>query len=150
MKRMSITSAAFGDKERIPTMYTCDGEDINPPLQFNDVPDDTQSLTLLVEDPDSPGKTWAHWIVFNIDPQTTHVPEDSIPIGATQAVTDFGDSGYGGPCPATGTHRYSFKLFALDTTLSLTEDVTREELLDAMDGSIIEQAELTAIYSREN
>lgn len=146
---MSITSPVFGDREKIPSDYTCDGEDINPPLTFQDVPDDAQSLTLIVEDPDSPGKTWTHWAVFNIDPHTTEIPEDSVPPDATETVTDFGEKGYGGPCPATGVHRYSFKLFALDTTLSLTEDATREEIAEAMEGHIIEQAELTGLYTRE-
>lgn len=149
MKQMSITSSAFKDRERMPAVYTCDGEDINPPLEFHDVPEEAQSLALLVDDPDSPGKTWSHWILFNIDPQVTRIGEDSVPRGAIEAVTDFGEQGYGGPCPASGTHRYSFRLFALDKIMDFTEDVTREELLDAMDGRIIDQAEITALYARE-
>lgn len=149
MKQMTLTSPAFGENEKIPAVYTCDGEDINPPLIFENVPEDSHSLTLIVEDPDSPGKTWVHWLVFNIDPHSTGIGEDSIPKAAVETVTDFGNKGYGGPCPSSGTHRYNFKLYALDTTLDVTEDVTREEIEEAMVGHIIDSAELTGIYSRE-
>ena len=149
MKQMTLTSSAFQDRGQIPSKYTCDGEDINPPLEVQNVPEDAQSLALIVEDPDSPGKTWVHWVVFNISPHTTRIMEDSVPIGASGVVTDFGSSGYGGPCPASGIHRYSFKLFALDDFLDLTEDVTREEIEQAMSGHVIEKAELTGLYTRE-
>ena len=149
MKQLSITSPAFGEKGKIPPKYTCDGEDVNPPLVFENVPDDAQSLTLIVEDPDAPGKTWVHWVVFNISPHTTTVGEDSIPQNGIETVTDFGQQGYGGPCPPTGTHRYYFKLYALDTTLDITEDVTREEIDHAMEGHILDKSELIGLYSRE-
>lgn len=148
-KGMSITSTAISDRGRIPSIYTCDGEDINPPLEFHDVPEEAQSLTLIVEDPDSPGKTWVHWVLFNINPNVRRISEDSVPAGSSETVTDFGSKGYGGPCPANGIHRYNFKLFALDTTLDLTEDVTRDEIEESMEGHIIEKAELTGLYSRE-
>lgn len=149
MKQMTLTSPEFGEKEKIPSKYTCDGEDVNPPLEFNNVSEDAQSLTLIVEDPDAPGKTWVHWVVFNISPRTTAVSEDSVPGRGTEAVTDFGEMGYGGPCPPAGTHRYNFKLYALDTMLDLTEDVTRAEIEHSMEGHILEKAELTGLYSRE-
>jgi len=149
MKQMTVSSPAFNDNGRIPPVYTCDGEDINPTLEFHDVPEEAHSLTLIVEDPDSPGKTWVHWVLFNINPHTNILHEDSVPDGAIETVTDFGNKGYGGPCPANGIHRYKFKLFALDTLLDLTEDVTRDEIEDAMENHILESAELTGLYTRE-
>ena len=149
MKQMILTSPVFADKGIIPSQYTCDGEDINPPLVFSNVPEDASSLVLIVKDPDAPGKTWVHWVVFNIDPATVRVLDDSVPGRGIEAVTDFGNKGYGGPCPSNGMHRYNFKLFALDTTLDLTEDVTLVELENAMAHHIMEEAELTALYSRE-
>jgi hypothetical protein len=149
MKQITITSPAFEDRGKIPSKYTCDGEDINPPLDFENVPEDTQSLVLIVEDPDAPGKTWVHWVVFNISPTTTHIAEDSVPGRGIEAVTDFGHAGYGGACPPSGTHRYYFKLFALDTELDVTEDVNKAEIEHAMEGHIMEKAELVGLYSRE-
>ena len=146
---MKITSPAFSDKGKMPSQYTCDGEDINPPLVFENVPEEAVSLTLLVEDPDSVGKTWLHWAVVNINPHTKFANEDSVPGHGTELVTDFGNASYGGPCPANGIHRYNFKLFALDTTLDLTEDATLEEIYSAMEGSVVEKAEIMALYSRE-
>ena len=146
---MKIISPAFANNGNIPNTYTCDGEDISPPLEFVDVPEETTTLVLIVEDPDAIGKDWVHWIVFNIDPHTTKVHEDSIPTDGIQAVTDFGHDGYGGPCPPSGIHRYLFKLYALGTTLHVTEDVTKPELEHAMEGHIIEKAELIGLYSRE-
>ncbi len=149
MKHLTIKSPAFSEKERIPSEYTCDGEDVNPPLVFENVPDDARSLALIVEDPDSPGKTWTHWVVFNIPPEIIAIQEDSVPTGSEEAMTDFGKIGYGGPCPHSGTHRYHFRLYALDITLSLTEDVTHEEILNAIEGHILDEAVLVGLYSRE-
>jgi len=149
MKHLAITSPQFGDRGNIPSKYTCDGEGKNPPLAFDNIPHETKSLALIVEDPDSVGKTWIHWVLFNVNPATSFIPEQSIPSRSIQGVNDFGKSGYGGPCPAKGTHRYCFKLFALDVVLEETEDVTREELGKAMEGHILEQAELVGLYSRE-
>lgn len=148
MKQMRILSPVFADHGTIPTEYTCDGEDISPPLIFENVPEDAQSLTLIVEDPDAPGKTWVHWVVVNIDPTVTKVLEDSIPRDGMEAMTDFGHTGWGGPCPPSGPHKYLFKLYALDTTLDVTEDITRAEVEQAMERHIIEKAELVGIYSR--
>lgn len=149
MQKMSIISPVFKNHGTIPSEYTCDGEDISPPLYFENVPEDAQSLTLIVEDPDAPGKTWVHWVVVNIDPHTTRVLEDSVPNGGLEAMTDFGHAGWGGPCPPSGPHRYYFKLYALDTTLDITEDITRSEVEHAMEGHILEKAELIGIYARE-
>lgn len=149
MKQLSIRSSAFQNRGKIPSKYTCDGEDINPPLIFENIPDEARSLTLIVEDPDAPGKTWLHWVVFNISADTTHINEDSVPQHAVEAMTDFGHIGYGGPCPPQGVHRYHFKLYALDTMLDLTEDVTLEEIRQAMEHHILDEAELVGLYSRE-
>lgn len=149
MTQMQIKSTVFENNGHIPSRYTCDGEDVNPSLEFVNIPEDTQSLALIVEDPDAPGKTWVHWVVFNIDPHASHVGEDSVPGHGIEAVTDFGRTGYGGPCPPSGPHRYNFKLYALDTKLDLTEDVTRDELDHAMERHIIEESILTGIYTRE-
>lgn len=149
MKHLTITSPQFSERGNIPSKYTCDGENISPPLAIDNIPIDTRSLALLVEDPDSVGKTWIHWILFNINPATTFIPERSVPSRTTQSVTDFGKIGYGGPCPSNGTHRYYFKLYALDTILEQTEDVTREEIGKAMEGHILDKAELVGLYTRE-
>mgnify|MGYP001010600019 FL=1 len=149
MNHLTITSPAFEDRGLIPSKYTCDGGDINPPLAIDNIPHDTKSLALIVEDPDSVGKTWIHWILFNITPATTFIQERGVPARATQGVNDFGRSGYGGPCPSNGTHRYYFKIYALDIILDETEDVTREEIGKAMHGHIIEEAELVGLYTRE-
>jgi Raf kinase inhibitor-like YbhB/YbcL family protein len=149
MKKMSISSPEFSDKGTIPSMFTCDGEDINPPLRFENVPEDAVSIALLVEDSDSVGKDWLHWAVFNIDPSTTVIHDDSVPRGSIEVMTDFGTKGYGGPCPANGIHRYHFKLFALDSILDITEDVTMDEIKQMLDDHTISKAELTGLYSRE-
>lgn len=149
MKKLSISSPDFTENGNLPQKYTCDGLDVNPPLIFENVPHDTRSLTLIVEDPDSPGKTWLHWVVFNIDPTTNFVNANSVPSRGVQSLTDFGKSKYGGPCPQNGIHKYKFKLFALDTVLDLTEDVTLEEIMNSMNEHIIDKAEISALYTRE-
>lgn len=149
VKKLSLTPIAFNNRERIPAKYTCDGEDINPPFEFKNVPEDARSLVFLVEDPDSPGKTWLHWALYNISPEATGIAEDARPLGSMECVSDFGSLGYGGPCPTTGTHRYSFKLFALDTNLDLSEDANLSEIYEAMGGHIIESDEVVGLYTRE-
>ena len=146
---MKISSPSFENLSNIPHEYTCDGEDISPPLEFKGVPEETTSLALIVDDPDAPGKIWTHWMVFNINPHTTHVQEDSVPDEGIEAMTDFGHVGYGGPCPPSGIHKYRFRLFALNIRLELDEDVSKQEIERFMEGHIIEKAELTGLYSRE-
>lgn len=145
---MKITSSVFQYGERIPKRYTCDGEDVNPPLQFHDIPQGAKSLVLIMDDPDAPGQTWLHWTVFNIPPQTTTIDEGDLPQEAKEGKTSFGRTGYGGPCPPSGVHRYFFKLFALDTILDLPHGATLQELEEAMNGHILAQAELMGTYSR--
>lgn len=145
---MKITSPAFENNEQISQKYTCDGEDINPPLRFEDIPDEAASLALIISDPDAPGKTFYHWVLFNIDPGTDHIDEDSVPGTALEGTNDFGNIEYGGPCPPFGTHRYIFKLYALNDILNLEEGATAQEVEQEMERRILENAEITGIYAR--
>ena len=144
---MKITSSAFENRGQIPSKYTCDGEDINPPLKFENVPERAQALALIADDPDAPSGTWVHWTVWNMPVSTTGIDEGNKPAGV-EGMTSFGSKGYGGPCPPSGSHRYFFKLYALDTELDLDMDADKEALEYAMQGHIIEQTELTGNYSR--
>lgn len=145
---MRVTSSAFGNNQMIPSQYTCDGENISPPLRFEEVPDTAVSLVLIVDDPDAPAKTWVHWVVFDIDPEVPLVDEGSVPEDGVEGMTDFGTSGWGGPCPPSGTHRYFFKLYALDVKLELDESVTKHDVEDAMEGHVIEETELVGLYMK--
>lgn len=145
-EKMVISSPAFENNRDIPAKYTCDGDNVNPPLEISDVPEETKSLLLIVDDPDAPMGTWIHWTVWNINPQTKAIEENSVPQGATEGMTDFGQPGYGGPCPPSGTHRYFFKLYALDTALQLDSSAKVNDLETAMEGHILAQAELIGLY----
>ncbi len=144
---MQLKSSAFADGGSIPSKYTCDGQDISPPLQISGVPDGAESLALVMDDPDAPTGTFDHWLVWNIPPDTTDIPEDTEPEGV-QGRTDFGNLGYGGPCPPSGTHTYRFKLYALDARLDLAEGARKADLESAMEGHILGQAGLNGKYSR--
>ncbi|HBP01227.1 MAG: Phospholipid-binding protein, PBP family [Candidatus Moranbacteria bacterium GW2011_GWE1_49_15] len=147
---MKITSPLFSDGESIPQRYTCDGEDINPPLNISgDIQPGTRSLALTVFDSDAPGKGWVHWMLWNMEPETKAIGENSVPAGAAQGMTDFGRPGYGGPCPPSGTHRYEFRLYALDAMLDIPETSTMKDLQMAMDGHVLDQAVLVGLYSRQ-
>jgi len=150
---MEIKSAAFGHEGMIPSKYTCDGEDISPALEWSGIPAGTQSLALISDDPDAPVGTWVHWVYYDIPPDSEGLPEavkpDKKPSpGGTQGITDFRRIGYGGPCPPSGTHRYFFKLYALDSVLNLEPGVDKKGLLKAMEGHILAQAELMGKYKR--
>jgi len=150
---MNITSSAFANNQAIPSKFTCDGNDINPELSFSEVPADTKSLVLIMDDPDAPAGTanpgWVHWLVFNIDPALTKIDENSVPQNAIQGYTDFGRSDYGGPCPHGGVHHYVFTLYALNLDkLSLDSNATKTDLLKAMDGHIINSGQLVGTYER--
>ena len=145
---MRLTSPAFKNNQLIPKKYTCDGENINPPLQISGIPAGTKSLVLIVDDPDAPMGTWVHWVVWNISPDTTLIEENSVPQGSIQGVNDFGKNTYGGPCPPRGTHRYYFKLYALNTKLPLNPSATKKDVEKAMEGAILEKAELVGLYKR--
>ncbi|MBN1219775.1 MAG: YbhB/YbcL family Raf kinase inhibitor-like protein [Anaerolineae bacterium] len=145
-----ITSPAFVQGETIPVKYTCDGEDISPPLQWSDLPAGTQSLALISDDPDAPMGTWVHWIVYNLPADTRKLPEQvSLPANSVDGKNSWGRTGYGGPCPPSGTHRYFFKLYALDTMLDLAAGANKTKLLQAMEGHILAQAELMGTYARQ-
>ena len=146
---MQITSTAFSHNQNIPNKYTCNGSNTNPPLQFLNIPSNAKSLVLIVDDPDAPGKTWVHWVIYNIDPQIKKIAENSVPQNAQQAMTDFGKPGYGGPCPPSGTHHYHFKLYALDTILDGLHNPDKAAIEHAMNGHIIEQSELVGLYSKQ-
>src|SRR3982750_3862946 len=139
--KMNITSSAFQQGENIPSKFTCDGGDTSPPLQIAEVPSGAKSLALVVDDPDAPSGLFTHWIVWNISPQTNVIAEGSAPKGV-QGKNDFGKPAYGGPCPPSGTHRYYFRIFALDRELDLPARTTRGQLDSAMKGHVIAQGEL--------
>jgi len=145
---MKITSSAFRNNESIPKKYTCDGENINPPLTFNELPLTAKSLVLILDDPDAPGGDFVHWTLWNISPETTEIGEGSIPSEVKEGVTDFNKTGYGGPCPPSGTHRYQFKLYALDINLELDSNSKKSDIEKAMSGHIIDHALLVGLYER--
>jgi Raf kinase inhibitor-like YbhB/YbcL family protein len=150
---MELESQAFQTGDIIPPKYTCDGQDISPPLSWSDPPDGTTSFALISDDPDAPMGTWVHWVIWNIPASARALEENtpqtaSLPNGATQGTTDFHRVGYGGPCPPSGTHRYFFKLYALDTTLNLPSSTTKKDLEKAMHGHILAQTELMGKYRR--
>lgn len=145
---MDILSPKFSNNNYLPQKYTCDGEDINPPLKFQDVPETARSLVLIVDDPDAPMGDFVHWTVWNIDPGVKEIAEDSVPLDGVEGITDFGASGYGGPCPPDGMHRYYFKLYALDIRLSLDSQAKKRDIEIAMQGHILDEAVLVGFYER--
>jgi len=145
---MQITSSVFTNNQKIPSKYTCDGKSINPPLQFLDIPENSKSLALICDDPDAPSGSFVHWLIFNISPKTNQIGENSPPREAIQGLTSLGRPGYVGPCPPSGTHRYIFSLYALDTKLEIEKDTDKSQLARAMNGHIIEKKELIGLYSR--
>ena len=149
----TISSRAFGQGQAIPSLYTCDGRDISPPIAWTQPPAGTKSVALISDDPDAPGKTWVHWVLYNMPPSVLALPEavppdEELPDGTRQGMTDFGRVGYGGPCPPSGTHRYFFKCYALDATLSLASGATKQQLEQAMQRHVLAQAELMGTYRR--
>ena len=146
--KMKITSSAFQEGGNIPSKFSCDGGNTSPPLQISNVPPEAKSLVLIVDDPDAPSGLFTHWAVWNISPQTSTVAEGSTPKGV-QGTNDFGRSGYGGPCPPSGMHRYYFKIFALDRELDLPFGAKRSQLEAALKGHAIAQGELMGRYSRK-
>lgn len=147
-----ITSSAFTQGQPIPIVYSGKGDDISPPLSWSGSPNGTKSFVLLVDDPDAPSKKWTHWVVYNI-PETVHalpeaIPqEDTLADGTCQGISDFGTVGYGGPMPPSGTHRYFFKLYALDTMLSLPSSVNQSQVEKAMEGHVLAKTELMGTFT---
>jgi len=146
---ISITSSSFQAGGDIPAKFTCDGTNVSPALQIGGVPNEAKSLVLIVDDPDAPRGLFTHWIIWNIDPKTTRVAENSAPAAGVQGTNDFGKRNYGGPCPPSGTHRYFFKIFALDTKLESKPNARRAELEAAMRGHVLAQGELMGRYSHK-
>ena len=146
---ISITSPSFQTGGDIPPKFTCNGTNVSPELQISSVPNEAKSLVLIVDDPDAPRGLFTHWIVWNIESKTTRVAENSAPTAGVQGINDFGKRNYGGPCPPSGTHRYFFKIFALDTKLELKPGARRAELDAAMRGHTLAQGELMGRYSHK-
>jgi len=140
-----ITSPAFENSKLIPKKYACDGEDVNPPLSIEGVPEGTKSLVLIVDDPDAPMGTWDHWIVWDIPP-TNRIGENTVP--GVEGLNSFRKHSYGGPCPPSGTHRYFFKVYALDTKLALNANSKKKDVEKAMNGHILAEGKLIGLYSR--
>ena len=145
---MKITSSAFQEGGNIPSKFTCDGSDTSPPLQITGVPSEAKSLVLIADDPDAPGGLFTHWLIWNIPPQTNSISEGSAPKGV-HGTNDFGKSGYKGPCPPPGIHRYSFKIYALDRELDLRGGAKRSQLDAAMKGHVVAQGVLVGRYARK-
>lgn len=146
---MKISSPEFEQDGEMPVKYTCDGADQPPPLQISKIPRQAETIALIVEDPDAPGKTWVHWTVWNLPAEESLTLEGDLPSTAVEGVTSFGNTGYGGPCPPSGTHRYFFKAFALDVSLDLSSETSAKELEQAMNGHVVDKCGLVAKYSRE-
>jgi len=145
---MHVTSTAFQQNEQIPVEYGLAGKNSNPPLTFSEVPPEAKSLALIVEDPDAPGGVFAHWILYNVSPAVMQVMSGELPMNAVPATNDFGDQAYAGPKPPSGMHRYVFKLFALDKVLNTMQPTAkRKELYAAMEGHVLDQAELTGRFT---
>jgi len=150
---LKVTSKAFQEGGMIPKKYTCDDANISPPLAWDSVPEKAKSLALITDDPDAPGKTWVHWVAFNIPANVKELPEnipaqEAISVGGHQGTNDFKKLGYGGPCPPSGTHRYYFHLYALDTFLNLDSSATKDQLLKAMEGHVLAEGELMGKYQK--
>ena len=150
---MIVKSSVFSEGAMIGAKYTCDGEDVSPPLSWSGAPEQSESFALICDDPYAPAGTWVHWVFYDIPVSISELPEkisgaEKPKTGGTQGVNDFRKIGYGGPCPPGGTHRYIFRLYALDTSLELVGGASRAELVAAMEGHILAQAELSGTYTR--
>ncbi|MBC7259110.1 MAG: YbhB/YbcL family Raf kinase inhibitor-like protein [Chloroflexi bacterium] len=150
---LTLTSPAFPAGGEIPRKYTCDGENVSPPLEWGAPPQGTQSLVLIMDDPDAPAGVWDHWLLYNLPADARGLPEGiapdaARPDGSRHGANSWGRLGYGGPCPPSGTHRYFFRLYALDTTLNLAAGANKAQVLAAMAGHVLAQGELMGTYRR--
>lgn len=150
---LELKSSAFAAGESIPRKYACDGDDMSPPLSWSGAPPETRSFALIADDPDAAIGTWVHWVLYNLPAQVNYLPEGvstgpSLPFGGQQGKNGSGQLGYQGPCPPSGTHRYFFKVYALSEPLKMPPAASKEQLLKAMKGHILAQAELMGLYSR--
>ena len=153
-RKMSLSSTAFKDGQTIPAQYTCDGKNASPPLAWTGAPENTQSLLLIVDDPDAPGGVWTHWLVYDMPADTLNLPEEAAKSSAASAFkqgrNDFKQIGYGGPCPPAGKgHRYYFKIFALDTKLNLAAGASRQDIDAAMAKHVLSMGQLMGTYQRK-
>ena len=146
MKDLSVQSSAFEPNKLIPRKYSCDGQDINPPLTIEGIPKEAKTLVLIIDDPDAPSGTFDHWVVWNIPPSTSKISEDAVP--GIEGMNGARQMGYMGPCPPSGTHRYFFKVYALDTELSLGVGSRKKDVEKAIQGHILSKGELIGLYSR--
>jgi Raf kinase inhibitor-like YbhB/YbcL family protein len=146
LKKLSVKSPVFENGKHIPVKYTCDGANVNPPLTIDVVPEETKTLVLIVDDPDAPMGVFDHWVVWNIPPTTRKIEENTVP--GTEGMSSYRKHAYGGPCPPYGTHRYFFKVYALDARLDLKLDSTKRDVEKAMKGNILAEGELVGLYSR--
>lgn len=147
---MKLTSPSFEEKEMIPKKYTCQGEGIRPALLISDPPADTASFAMIVHDPDAPMEGgFTHWVVWNIDPEMRDMEENAVPAGAVEGKNGTGETGWIGPCPPTGTHRYEFHLYALSSMLDIPVTSMKGDLEKAMEGKILEETMLTGLYKKE-
>jgi Raf kinase inhibitor-like YbhB/YbcL family protein len=154
MATIKISSPAFQEEGTIPERYTCDGDGISPPLSWEAIPEGTQSLALIVDDPDAPGGTFVHWVLYDLPADLEGLPENlppgkGFPIGGTEGINSTNKTGYVPPCPPSGTHRYFFKVYALDQMLNLPAGETKDRLLEAMEGHILGQGQLMGRYKRQ-
>ncbi len=150
---IQVTSTAFAEGELIPPDYTADGPNISPPLQWQGAPEAAVSIALINDDPDAPVGTWAHWVLYNLPGDTTSLPEnippdETLDNGGVHGTTDFGRIGYGGPAPPSGTHRYYFKIYALDSMLDLAPGATKAQVEKAMKGHVLAEGQLMGKYKR--
>ncbi len=151
--KLEVRSSAFGEGSSIPSDFTCDGADMSPSIAWSGVPSKAQSLAVIVDDPDAPSGNWVHWLLYDLSPALTRLPAgipvaSVIPDGGFQGRSDFGKAGYSGPCPPEGTHRYFFKVFAIDRILHLEPGVTKKEFLAAMQGHIVAEGSMMGTYER--
>jgi Raf kinase inhibitor-like YbhB/YbcL family protein len=151
---VKVTSRAFEEGQMIPARYTADGEDISPPLRWEGVPEGTKSIALISDDPDAPMGTWVHWVIYNMPPEATSLaegvpPDETLENGGVHGTTDFHSLGYGGPAPPSGTHRYYFKVYALDTMLDLPVGATKGQVEKAMKRHILAEGQLMGKYRRQ-
>lgn len=144
---MKLTSV-FEHNTKIPSKYTCDGDDLAPELTISEVPVGAKELVLIVDDPDAPMGTWVHWVLYNIPVSTTKIDNNNLPKDVKQGMTDFGRIGWGGPCPPSGEHRYFFKLYAIDKALDMPQGALKAQVEQAIKGHIVEETQLIGLYKR--
>jgi len=148
MSALKITSPAFQNNGSIPRQYTCDGKDMSPPFVIENCPQGTRSIALILDDPDASIGIWVHWVLWNIDPNVKEIAENAVPQGAVEGMNDFKRHRYGGPCPPSGTHRYFFKVYALDTMLDISPNSQKSDLEKAMKGHILAEGQIIGLYKR--